>query len=119
MLEGNKEGHGHPMFYKILREIAELHSRKNKDYATMAEPWGNFERVAEIAKRYGLITAGNEREKVAIIYMLKQLDAVLKLVGSGQKGEVEGVPERLRDIAVYAPIIEIMYRETEEANGKK
>jgi len=109
--------YGHPMFYEILEELAKLHSRKNKDYASPEDPLQNFYRVAEWGKKYNLITPGYEPVKVAIIYALKQVDACLKLLGRNEKGGVEGIPERLRDIAVYSIIAEVLYREIQENAG--
>jgi hypothetical protein len=71
----------------------------------------NFKRVGELCKRYKLVTPGNEALKVAIIYKLKQFDAALKLVGDNTKGRVEGVPERLKDIAVYSILEMLLYEE--------
>ena len=105
--------HGHPKFYKILEQMAELHSKKNKDYATKEDPLRNFKRAAEWAKKYKLITDGYESVKVAIIYMLKQLDAAFKLLGDNQKGEVEGFIDRMMDIAIYSVLIMILYEEDE------
>jgi hypothetical protein len=105
--------HGHPEFYKLLDNIADLHSRKNRDYATQDDPLQNFKRVAEICKRYKLITPGHEALKVAIIYMLKQQDAAFKLLMHEQEGLVEGIPERLKDVAVYSLIENILYKEGE------
>ena len=34
--------HGDPRFYKLLEEIAELHSRKNHDYTPSGDPLANF-----------------------------------------------------------------------------
>lgn len=103
--------HGHPRFYQILKELAELHSRKNKDYASKKNPLQNFNRVAEMCHQYKLITEGNESVKVCMIYALKQIDATLKLLGSNEKGDIEGIPERLRDVAVYCILAEILYEE--------
>lgn len=106
-----KKRFGHPMFYKILEELADLHDRKNRDYATPEDPLQNFYRVAEGCKKYNLITEGFEPVKIALIYAYKQWDAALKLLGRGEKGGVEGIPDRLRDIAVYAILAEIIYKE--------
>ncbi len=34
--------HGHPDFYKLLEQMAELHSRKNHDYAGTSDPLKNL-----------------------------------------------------------------------------
>lgn len=111
-----QEFFGHPKFYRIIDSLKQLHSNKNRDYATKENPLGNFLRVAEWCKTYNLVTRGNEATKVAMIFKLKQLDAALKLLGSGQKGKVEGIPGRLNDDATYSIIARILY---EEANMKK
>lgn len=102
---------GHPKFYKIIEKLAMLHQNKNRDYATEENPLGNFTRVAEWCKTYKLITPGHEAMKVAIIYKLKQLDAYLKLLMTGEEGKVEGIPQRLDDVAVYSIIERILYEE--------
>ena len=106
-----KKRFGHPRFYEIIEELADLHDRKNRDYATPENPLSNFTRVAKMCKQWNLVTEGYEPVKVALIYALKQVDAALKLLGSGKKGGVEGIPDRLRDIAVYAILAEILYIE--------
>lgn len=105
------EGCGDPKFYKILEEIGILHDNKNKDYATSEDPLQNFRRVAMWCRKYNLITKGNELVKVALIYFLKQLDAVLKLLKENQRGMVEGVPQRLNDMVAYSIIARILYEE--------
>ena len=105
--------HGHPRFYQILDQIGDLHSRKNRDYATQDDPLQNFRRVGLLCRFYGLVTPGHEALKVAIIYQLKQWDAALKLLREGQTGMVEGFGERMRDNAVYSIIDEILYEENE------
>lgn len=105
---------GHPRFYEILEELAYLHSEKNADYATSEEPLQNFDRVGDWCKKYKLTTEDNEDFKVCIIYALKQLDAALKLLMHKEEGKVEGIPKRLRDVAVYSIIAEILYEESKE-----
>lgn len=100
---------GHPKFYKILEEMADLHAKKNFDYAENERPLGNFERVAELVDKYNLFNAPcNTKSKVAILYMMKQLDCFLNALGKGKKLKVEGLKERLRDIEVYSILIEIL-----------
>ena len=44
--------------------------------------------------------------------MLKQFDAFLKLLMHNEKGQVEGIAERLNDVAVYSIIARILYEES-------
>jgi len=113
-IEIELKGCGHPKIYELLQEIGELHDRKNTDYATSEDPLSNFHRVAEWGKKYNLITEGNESTKVAVLYMLKQLDAVCKMLGADQKGTAESRRDKFRDIAVYSLIALIL---DEEYNG--
>ena len=101
--------YGHKKFYKILDELAELHSAKNNDYAENNRPLGNFERVAHLIDYYNLLNAPYPtKTKVAIFYMLKQFDCFMNAYGKGKKMKVEGLKERLRDIEVYTILIEIL-----------
>lgn len=110
----DKYPYGHYRFYEIMEELKQLHSNKNRDYASKEHPLSNFNRVAELAKTYELVTPGNEPAKVAVIYMLKQVDAALKLLGKNQRGLVEGIEERLKDIAVYSVLLIILLEESEK-----
>ncbi len=102
---------GHPRFYEILEELKQLHSDKNQDYATSNDPLQNFTRVGEWAKKYQLLTEDREGFKTCIMYCLKQLVAALKLVKHNEAGKVEGVPQRLKDVATYIIIAMILYEE--------
>jgi hypothetical protein len=106
---------GHPKFYEILAKLADLHSAKNGDYAGGGRPLGNFERVSALLKMYPGYPL-DTTYGVALVYALKQLDAALWLMATGRRGKVEGVPERLQDIAVYAMLAMVMYDEEIERN---
>jgi len=106
------KGCGHPRFYEIEQELGELHDEKNTDYATPEEPLGNFDRVGKMLKEWGIrFDNGNEAEKVAFVYMLKQIDAVGKLLGQGKSGNVEDRSKRYNDMAVYSIIGRILFEE--------
>lgn len=95
--------HGHPMFYEILDKLAVLHSKKNHDYASGGDPLGNFKRVAKILGMYPDLQL-SDPTVVAMVYMMKQLDAALWLLSNGHKAQVEGIADRLQDVAVYSII---------------
>ena len=106
------ELHGHPRFYELLEKIAKLHNDKNKDYATQAEPLQNFTDRAEIDVKYGTIPEGPRPAfKICMNDLMKQLVAALKLSKYNQEGQVEGVPKRLEDVAVYSLLAIILYEE--------
>ena len=68
---------------------------------------GNFNRVSEIMKLYPNVNWARP-SCVAIVYALKQFDAVLWGLSSGIEKKVESVKDRLRDISVYMKLVQIL-----------
>ena len=99
--------HGHPDF--IPKSVAEmkLHSEKNHDYAFGGDALGNFKRVADILSHYPGLKL-DDPPTVALIYMLKQLDAYLWIKSNGHAIKVEGIESRLGDVSVYSKLINIL-----------
>lgn len=102
---------GHPEFIPLMVQLMELHSKKNHDYAGGGDPLGNFNRVAMILQLYQGKFPYDSAQGVAMIYMLKQLDAVLWMLSQGTVAQVEGLDSRLADISVYASLVRCMERE--------
>lgn len=98
---------GHPEFYEKIDELKKLHSDKNHDYCGDGDPLGNFHRVASLL--------GFHPAKVALIYMMKQVDAVADSMIDGRELKVEGLKGRLQDIAVYATLMQILLEENDDA----
>lgn len=103
-----KKRHGHPDFYKILGEMADLHETKSKDYAKDGDPLGNFNRVSAVLKVWGFDIPP---ELVGLIYMLKQLDCAMWMLSQGYEGEMESFDKRLEDVGIYAPLNRILARQ--------
>jgi len=99
--------HGHPKFIEFTLKELDLHSRKNYDYSFGGDPLGNFKRVSQILSLYSGLKL-SDPDVVAVIYMLKQLDAALWLRSNGHKAQIEGYAERWQDISVYSKIISIL-----------
>jgi len=106
--------HGHPRFYELLDEMAELHSKKNHDYARGGKPTGNFDRVAKILSNYPNLKLSNPIV-IAIVYLLKQFDAVLWMLSGDYEGDVEGIDKRLEDISIYSIIARVLNEENKNA----
>lgn len=102
--------HGHPGFIPITLGEVELHSTKNHDYAKGGPPLGNFERVGKILALYPGLDL-SQPIVVALVYLLKQLDAVLWGLSQRIQHKVEGLLPRLGDISVYAKIAMCMVRD--------
>ena len=94
----------------MLLQMAKLHSDKNHDYAGGGSSLGNFERVSAILKLYPKLDV-SDKKVVALIYALKQVDAVLWGLSEKLAHKVEGLDGRLADIAVYATIVRCMLQE--------
>ena len=103
---------GHKSFIsKSLEEIA-LNSLKNGDYAGAGDPLGNFKRVAEMLRNCYPLETPWRPSLIALIYMLKQVDAVMLALCSGNVDlKAESLQDKLRDISVYAKLINILLAE--------
>ena len=94
--------YGHPKFYKLLEEIAELHSRKSRDYAG-DDPLSNLRDfgwkgvIVRLGDKWCRIKNFAEREK----YEVKD----------------ESLKDTLMDNAVYSLLAWILY-DDEESNKK-
>jgi len=108
--------HGHKKYVDLLMAEADLHSRKNYDYASGGDPLGNFKRVAKILGQYSGLDLGNPAV-IALVYMMKQVDATLWLLSNGHEAQVEGFSERLQDVSVYAKIVSIILGEQGPTGG--
>lgn len=95
---------GHPRFVSLTIKELVLHSDKSHDYASGGDPLGNFKRVAAILAQYPDLDMADPRV-VALVYTMKQLDAVLWGLNSQITQKVEGLASRLQDISVYAKIV--------------
>jgi len=102
-----KYPNGHPDFIPMCLEEMELHSKKNADYAYGGDPLGNFTRVSDMLKSFGI---NLPPYAVALVYMMKQVDAVGRMIGQDYEGDVEGIDGRLEDISIYAKLIRILKR---------
>ncbi len=99
---------GDPRFYEILDELATLHSQKNADFSGGKNSYVNFQHVSTIMGLYPGMDWASPLG-VAMVYALKQLDAALMLASTQRKSETgEPISSRMRDIAVYAVIMEIL-----------
>lgn len=97
---------GDPRFHALLREIGELHDRKQRDYGSSADPFANVRASEEwgVAPWIGALVRLNDK-----VHRLKRF---------AQKGSLanESAEDSMLDIAVYALIALILYREQGESS---
>jgi hypothetical protein len=103
-----KYNQGHPDFVPLCLEEMKLHSEKNADYARNGNPLGNFYRVSDTLKMYGINLPPSA---VAFVYMMKQVDALGRMIGQNYDGQVEGTKGRTQDISIYSKLICILREE--------
>jgi hypothetical protein len=94
-------------FQEALREIAELHDRKRLDYGTDADSFANVRASEEfgIPAWLGAILRAN--------------DKMSRLKTYANKGTLanEGVEDSLLDLAAYALIALVLFREADGSGG--
>ena len=95
--------HGDPRFYKLLEEIADLHSRKNHDYAKSDEPLSNFRR----AEAFGI-----EAWRGILIRMSDKWSRIEEL-SKGKQPKNESLRDSLIDNAVYSLLCVLLLEETQ------
>lgn len=94
-------GQGDPRFYAVLHDIAALHDRKQADYGSTGDPFANV-RASEdfgIPGWIGSVVRGNDKMKR------------LQKAASGRALANESIEDSLMDLAVYAIIGLVLFRE--------
>lgn len=95
-------------FHALLRDAGEMHDRKQSDYGTDEDPFANVRAASE----WGL--PGSLGACIRINDKIRRLQAFYR------KGSLanESVEDAFMDIAVYALIGLLLYREESEAEGE-
>ena len=96
---------GDPRFHALLKEIADLHDRKQEDYGTDGDPFANVR---------GSMDWGVPPYVGALVRLGDKVHRLKSFVKTGHLAN-EGVEDSLMDMAVYSLIALVLYRE--ETNG--
>ncbi len=99
------ERYGDPRFYALLEDIAELHSRKNHDYAKDGEPLSNFNRARAL---------GVEPLTGVLVRMTDKWSRIEEL-SRGKVAKNESLRDSLIDNAVYSLIAVLLLEEQQAA----
>ncbi len=99
-----RPGTGH--FMSVLKEMADLHLRKTLDYGSDEDALANIRNSADVINVPAWAGA-----------VLRMSDKMHRLRSYFRRGEVEfdGIPDTLLDLAAYAVIALVLYRE--QADG--
>lgn len=95
--------HGDPRFYKLLEELAELHSRKNHDYAVQTDPLSNFRMCEQI---------GLPAWKGVVVRLMDKWARITHITG-GKQPKNESLRDSLIDNAVYSLLAILLLEEAE------
>lgn len=100
---------GHPDFYKILDELAELHSLKNSDYANR-DPLSNL-KMCELG--------GIPGWKGVIVRLTDKISRLLTFSErESYQVKDESVEDTFKDLAVYGILGLILYRESKAKSSE-
>ena len=93
---------GDPRFHALLKQIGELHDKKQRDYGRDADAFANV----RASEEFGV--------EAWIGCMIRAQDKLKRLQTYAQKGTLacEGVEDSFMDLAVYSLIGLILYRES-------
>ena len=102
---------GHPRFYEILEELADLHERKNSDYAGEQHPLANFLE----SQRFGVSPFLG-----VLVRLSDKWSRICSLTAKahGEIGQInpsvadEGIIDTLRDMASYSVLAIILLEES-------
>ena len=95
---------GDPDFHAVLKEMGEVHSKKQADYGTIEDPYANYRSSEDI---------GIPAWKNAFLRTTEKVNRVKSFIRNG-KLENEGIEDAFMDIAVTAIISLVTYREQRE-----
>jgi len=100
------QGYGHPEFYELLERMADLHSRKNHDYAGDTDPLRNFKASVSI---------GIEPWRGCLLRMQDKMMRIQNFANCGEMKVVdEKVTDTLLDLSVYSLLCLILYLEKDK-----
>ena len=103
--EMSNEYHGHPKFREYLKEMEEIHSRKNHDYADQQNPLSNFMTTSELIKGIP-----DSPFKIALSRMIEKVLRICQIAKKGNKVN-ENMQDTLMDLAVYSLLCRILWEE--------
>lgn len=95
---------GDPRFHALLKQLGELHDRKQQDYGTSDDPFANYRAAEDI---------GIPAWKNAFMRGIEKVNRIKAFIRNGKLAN-EGVEDAFMDLAVIAMIALIEFRETQK-----
>lgn len=94
---------------EIFNSCLDIAHKKGKDYSGNADSLSNFKRNAELT--------GMTKYQVWLIYFMKHIDSVVNSIKSNPvnpQTESEPLSERIKDIVVYATLLQCLLDEDKD-----
>lgn len=105
--------HGSPTFYKLLKEMAELHDRKSHDYTANENPFGNYYFAGQMANLF----SHSWRDAGFVGRMAEKIYRIANLEAQAKNPKNETIEDTERDILVIVTLW-IASRRDRRANAK-
>lgn len=93
---------GHPKFYQLLNELADLHERKNQNYATQEDPLSNLRECEGL---------GIDAFKGTLVRLCDKWCRIKNLAKGVPDLVGESIVDTLRDMAIYSLLAIILWEE--------
>lgn len=100
---------GHLRFYQLVKEIADLHERKNQNYGAEEDPLSNFKmcRLLGVSPFTGILVRMSDKW------------ARIQALAKGKPDLVgESIVDTLKDLSVYSLLAIILYEELLQDESK-
>jgi len=88
-----------PTFLRLIEQIAEVHNRKNADYARADNPYSNFEFAGQLAAEFS-----DPTDRAFAILIGVKLARLGQLLGHGKTPQNESIDDTMVDLTTYAAI---------------
>jgi hypothetical protein len=105
--------HGSKTFYELLKQSADLHSLKSHDYASDADPYGNYKFAGQMSKLFDDPDDAGFMGRIG-----EKLFRLANLENSGKEPKNESIEDTERDLCVIM-VLWISMRKDRRKQGEK
>lgn len=95
---------GHPRFYELIKQMEDLHDRKNANYAEDENPLSNLREC----EKFGIPASHG-----VMVRMSDKWSRLTQLMNGKQDMVGESIKDTLMDMAVYSLLLTILIEEDE------
>tara|TARA_Y100000310_G_scaffold344774_1_gene459400 strand:- start:5993 stop:6346 length:354 start_codon:yes stop_codon:yes gene_type:complete len=96
---------GHPEFYKVIDQVSELHSKKNKNYAGQKEKKSTKEYLSNFYNAAPVKQGRLTPQQYLTTLVAKQEENIDRCVWEGDSSHINILTEHIQDKIVYAILL--------------